>query len=154
MNLVIGLLLFLSSSGQQPPIDLENVPLPVLKCLKGTGNTLEVNRRINPFYLRGDFNGDRRMDFVFLVQDRKSKKEGFAFCFAGSAKGHIVGAGKPIALEGGILGDDFSELDNWGVAEGWSTKPKRDGVYVAKAEAGSAVLIWNGRRIIWQQTSI
>lgn len=154
MKLVVWLLISVFGAGQQPPVDLENVPLSVLKCLEVTRDTLDVNRRINPFYLRGDFNGDGRQDFVVWVQDRNSKKEGFAFCFSGGAKPQLVGAGNPIALEGGILGDDFSELDNWGVAEGWSTKPKRDGVYVAKAEAGSAVLIWNGRKIVWQQTSI
>lgn len=153
MNLVIVLFLLFRPE-QQVPVDLDNVPLPVSKCLRETGKVLDINRRINPFYLRGDFDGDRKTDFVVFVQDRQSRKEGFAFCFASNPKAQIVGAGKPIAVEGGILGDDFSATDVWGVSEGWSTKPKRDGVYVAQSEAGSAVLVWNGRRIVWQQTSI
>ena len=127
MNLVIALLL-LFVAAQQPPVELDNVPLPVSKCLRGNGKALDINRRVNPFYLRGDFDGDRKTDFVVLVQDRQSKKEGFAFCFAGNPKAHIVGAGNSIAVEGGILVDNFSELDIWGVADGWSLKPLRDGV--------------------------
>ena len=153
MNFVIGLLILLSSSGQQPPVDLENVPLVVSKCLQGNGK-LEISRRINPFYLRGDFNGDGRFDVVVLIQDRGSKKEGFAFCLTGSTGAHVVGAGNPITLEGGITRDDLAAFDVWGVAPAWSKKPTRDVVYLEQAEAGSGMLIWNGRRIIWQQTSI
>lgn len=154
MNLVISFLLFLSGSAQQPPVDLENVPLPVSKCLQASDKTVEISRRINPFYLRGDFNGDGRSDFVILVQEQESKKKGFAFCFAGSMKAHIVGAGNPIALEGGITRDDLSAFDVWGVASAWSKSPARDAVYLEQAEAGSGMLIWNGRKMIWQQTSI
>ena len=154
MNLVISFLLFLSGSAQEPPVDLENVPLPVSKCLQASGKTLEISRRINPFYLRGDFNGDGRSDFVVLVQHRESKKKGFAFCFAASMKAHIVGAGNPIPLEGGSTRDDLSAFDVWGVASAWSKSPIRDAVYLEQAEAGSGMLIWNGRKIVWQQTSI
>jgi hypothetical protein len=154
MSFVIGLLLLLSSFEQQSPVDLENVPLPVSKCLQVSGKNLEISRRINPFYLRGDFDGDGRSDFVVLVQGRSSRKEGFAFCFAGSAKAHVVGAGTAIALEGGITRDDLAAFDVWGVAPAWSKRPRRDAVYLEQAEAGSGMLIWNGRTIIWQQTSI
>lgn len=46
MNLVISFLLFLSGSAQQPPVDLENVPLPVSKCLQASDKTVEISRRI------------------------------------------------------------------------------------------------------------
>ena len=110
---------------------------------------------MNPFYLRGDFNGDGQLDYVVLVQERGSEKQGFAFCFAGAKKKpYIVGAGTAIALEGGVRGDDLSAFDLWGIAESWSIKPKKDALYLARAESGSGVLIWNGTRMVWRQLAI
>lgn len=154
MDLVISLFLLLTISEQKPPVDLENVPLPISRCLQASPKNLEISRRMNPFYLRGDFNGDGRSDFVVLVQDRKSEKAGFAFCFDRSTGAHVVGAGVPIALEGGVKGDDLAVFNVWGVAAAWSKSPKRDAVYLEQAESGSGMLIWNGQKIIWQQTSI
>jgi len=57
-------------------------------------------------------------------------------------------------MEGGMLIDDIDGLDVWGVEEAWSKNPKRDALYLARAEAGSGVLIWNGRRMIWHQLGI
>lgn len=155
MRIVLYILFLCAIQGQQPPVDLDNVPTPILGCLQPEANRLEISRRMNPFYLRGDFNGDGKSDYVVLVQDRKSGKQGVAFCFAGiKRKTYIVGAGNAIALEGGVRRDDLSAFDLWGVAEAWSKNPKRDALYLAKAESGSGILIWNGTRMVWRQTAI
>jgi hypothetical protein len=155
MKILSGILLLLTIQGQLPPVELDNVPTLISKCLQTKADRLEISRRMNPFYLRGDFNGDGRLDYVVLVQERKSEKQGFAFCFAGANKRpHIVGAGIAIALEGGVPGDDFTLINLWGVAESWSRNPKRDALYLATAESGSGVLIWNGTRMIWSQLGI
>jgi hypothetical protein len=146
---------FLIFQTQQPPVDLDNIPAPVAECLKAESERLEISRRINPFYLRGDFDGDGQLDYVVLVQHRKSEKQGFAFCFASNKrKPHIVGAGTSIALEGGVRRDDLAAFDLWGVAEAWSKQPKKDALFLAKAESGSGILLWNGTRMVWRQTAI
>ena len=65
-----------------------------------------------------------------------------------------MAAGNAIALEGGVHGNDFTGLDVWGVAEAWSKNPKRDALYLEKAESGSGVFIWNGTRMVWPQLGI
>lgn len=155
MNIALALVFFLISSDQEPPVNLDNTPGAISRCLSSVSRSMEISRRLNPFYLRGDFDGDRLIDYVVVVQQRKSGKSGFAFCFGGSGRQpYIVAAGNPIRLEGGIPADDLSSIDVWGVADSWSTKPKRDALYLAQAEAGSGLLIWNGKRMVWQQTSI
>ncbi len=155
MKVLFGIFLLFAIQGQKPPVDLDNVPTSILECLQPETDRLEISRRMNPFYLRGDFNGDGQLDYVVLVQDRKSGKQGFAFCFAGTKmKAYIVGAGNSIALEDGVRRDDLSTFDLWGVAESWSKKPKKDALYLARAESGSGILIWNGTRMIWRQTAI
>ena len=57
-----------------PPVEIDNVPFPVSKCLQPEADRLEISRRMNPFYLRGDFNGDGKLDYVVLVKERKSGK--------------------------------------------------------------------------------
>jgi hypothetical protein len=155
MKVLLSLFFLFTIQFQEPIVDFDNVPTPILKCLQPESHRFEVSRRMNPFYLRGDFNGDGKLDYVVLVQERKSGKQGVAFCFAGAKrKAYVVAAGNAIALEGGILGDDFSDFDVWVVEEAYSKNPKRDALFLEKAEAGSGVLIWNGRRMVWRQLGI
>src|SRR5262249_6198198 len=124
-------------------------------CLQPEADRLEISRRMNPFYLRGDFNGDGKLDYVVLVQERKSGKQGVAFCFVGTKrKAYVVWAGNAIAMEEGMPDDDIDGVDVWGVAEVWSKNPKRDALYLARAKSASGVLIWNGTRMVWRQLSI
>src|SRR5262245_17199395 len=148
MMVLLSLSFLFTTQFQGPPVEIDNVPFTISACLQPETSRFEVSRRMNPFYLRGDFNGDGKLDYVVLVQERKSEKLGVAFCFAGTnKKAYVVAAGNSIALEGGFLGDDFSDFDVWGVAESWAIKPKKDALYLARAESGSGVLIWNGRRM-------
>jgi hypothetical protein len=155
MKALLSLFFLITTQFQGPPVDLDNVPTPISECLQPESNRFEVSRRMNPFYLRGDFNGDGKLDYVVLVQERKSGKQGVAFCFVGAKrKAYVVWAGNAIAMEGGISIDDIDGLDVWGVDEAWSKNPKRDALYLARAESGSGVLIWNGRRMVWRQLGI
>lgn len=155
MRVLMSLFFLITTQLQGLPIDFDNVPVPISECLQSKAARLEISRRMNPFYLRGDFNGDGRLDYAVLVQERKSEKLGIAFCFAGAnKKPHIVGAGIAIALKGSITGNDFSSFDVWGIAESWAIKPKRDALYLARTESGSGVLIWNGKRMVWRQLII
>lgn len=155
MKTLLSLLLFFVIQDLKVPVDLENTPVPALKCLETEADRIEISRKINPFYLRGDFDGDGKPDYVLLVQDRKSKKQGYAFCFAGAnSKPYIVGAGNLIEVEGGISVDDFSSMDLWGIVQYKSKKPNRDALYLAQSESGKGLLVWNGKRMVWHQIDI
>jgi len=108
---------------------------------------------MNPFYLRADFDGAGRTDYVVLITEITSRKEGFAFCFGNGRKPQIVGAGVEIAVEGGVRGDDFAVFNVWGIAGGCGAA-KHECLFIEQAEAGSGFLIWNGQRCVWKQGAL
>ena len=112
---------------------------------------------LNPFYQRGDFDGDGRPDYAVLVRHARTGKRGIAFVHRASAAVHVVGAGTSI----GNGGDDLSWMDAWRVLErgagsrgaggGAPPKLRGDGLVVEKTESASAVLWWDGQRYRWSQ---
>lgn len=117
---------------------------------------IEVSARMNPFVLRGDFDGDGKGDLAVLVKNKDSKKEGIAFLFRQKTAPLIVGAGH--ALSSG--GDDFAWLEVWQVEDKGSLqhsyhekslKLKTDGIVVAKEGSASALIYIKGGKAFWQQ---
>jgi hypothetical protein len=114
----------------------------------------ELSHRVNPFYLRGDFNGDGKIDIAVLVKQRSTGKIGIAIINGATEKVTVLGAGTGI----GNGGDDFEWMDSWEMyskdrmANGTSG-PKLRGaaLLVSKSEAASALIYWNGRRYVWRQ---
>lgn len=149
----LALMLHWAISLQLPPVAHDNVPAIVSSCLMTGGRGIEVDRRMNPFYLRGDFDGDGRPDFAVLVRNDVSGKQGFTFCLSTRPKNPIlVGAGTAVAMEGGRAVDHFPLIDVWGVAV--LRGSRREALYLEKAEAGSGYFSWNGRGIVWTQLGI
>ena len=114
----------------------------------------ELSFRINPFHLRGDFNGDGKIDVAALVKQRSTGKLGIAIIHGATGKVTILGAGTAI----GNGGDDFEWMDSWEiyskdrVATGRNVpKLRGDALVVSKSEAASALIYWNGKRYIWLQ---
>lgn len=113
--------------------------------------------KINPFYLRGDFDGDGQSDIAVLIEQVASKKLGIAVFHFGTKAVHILGAGTPF----GNGGDNFAWMDLWRIhrhgPESKRTKAGEPGrlsgevLYVGKSEAASALISWNGRRYQWHQ---
>ena len=112
---------------------------------------------VNPFYVQGDFDGDRRLDTAILVKERKSGKIGIAVVLASAAKAHIIGAGRPA----GSGGDDFAWLDAWyayprrevGRGAGEASPPtlRGDALWVEKTESANAIIFWDGTSFRWYQ---
>jgi len=120
------------------------------------GKDCELSFHMNPFYLRGDLNGDGKTDIAFLMKQSSTGKLGIAIISGATDKVTVVGAGNAI----GNGGDDFEWMDTWQVyskgraiqeAEGSVPCLRGDALLVAKSEAASALIYWNGKRYAWFQ---
>ena len=74
----------------------------------------EISYRMNPFYLRGDFNRDDKIDVAILVKQRSTGKIGIAIINGANDKVTILRAGTSI----GNGGDDFEWMDSWEPIQG------------------------------------
>jgi hypothetical protein len=75
----------------QNQINSDNIPDEVRSCLK-TNLELEINSKMNPFLISGDFDGDGFTDFAVQVKTKKDQRKGILVCFAKRAA-VVVGAG-------------------------------------------------------------
>jgi len=105
-----------------------------------------IDPRINPWYLRGDFDGDGKPDAALLVKHKGSGKSGIAIVHGGATPLAVLGAGKAF----GNGGDEFSWQDAWYVVP----DPARSGseaLAIVRTESGGGLAHWNGKRYVWQQ---
>lgn len=117
----------------------------------------DLNSKINPFYLRGDFNGDNSMDYAILVVDKSSNKTGIAVVFKPGTY-ELIGAGK--SLKNRQM-DDFWWMDAWtvytdravdiGVGETEQLNLDSDAILAIKTESSSGIIYWNGTEFLWYQ---
>ena len=130
----------------------------------------DVSSKLNPFYLRGDFDGDGIPDYAVLVVNRTTKVAGIAMVRSRAKHIEVLGAGgiklKVAATEDGspsYLLDDFGWLDAWHVERkqrlrftSWGkpvTPMVAEGIVVEKAEAAAALIYWDGKQYRWLQMS-
>jgi hypothetical protein len=140
--------------GSQSEPSSFNVPDKIERCLKPVANQYKISGRINPFYLRGDFDGDGKPDYAVLIVNRKGER-GIAVCRAAAHAPEIIGAGTALNKMA-----DF-DFDAWmifekgpvqrGVGEGPPPRLQGDGVSVLWSESASALLYWDGARFRWYQ---
>ena len=107
------------------------------------GTRYELVQKLEPSFYVGDFNGDRKSDVALLIKEKTTAKVGIAIIGGGERMIKIVGAGKSF----GNGGDDFSWMDAWSIRH----SGKVDRLYVAKSEAASALICWDGSKYKWQQ---
>ncbi|HYO84758.1 MAG TPA: hypothetical protein VES20_25375 [Bryobacteraceae bacterium] len=146
-----------------PSPDEWMIPQPIRRQVARELRTgYRVVAHLNPFYLRGNLNGDARSDYVLLIEEKSSCKIGVAV-FLTKASGytlHILGAGKPLPSASSI-GDDFSFVDAWQIHEKGPVSPgatnavpprfSGDAVLVEKTESASGLIYWTGRTFGWYQ---
>ena len=143
-------------------IDL-NLPQGVLKRFESEGflKRYDLSDKVNPFYLRGDFDGDGIPDYAILVISRSTKQIGIAIVRSGAKKIEVLGAGGINLQDGSVK--DFAWMDVWAVERkqklepnDWN-KPIRpmvgEGIDVEKSESASALIYWDGKQYRWFQTS-
>jgi hypothetical protein len=148
------LLLLVSTLTSAADVSTFNIPEPVAGCLKPVSAKYKISGRINPFYLRGDFDGDGRPDYVVLITN-PSGERGIAICRAASHAADIIGAGVVLNKLA-----DFN-FDAWmvfpkgpvekGAGEGPPPRLLGDAISIIWSESASALLYWDGRKFRWYQ---
>jgi len=149
-----------SDLGQSPAADatvhLHDIPEVINRAVTNglLAKEYELSFHINPFYLRGDFNGDGKADIAVLIKQRSTGKLGIAIIDGATDNVTVLGAGNVI----GNGGDDFEWMDSWEIysrdrVTGGKSVPhlRGDALLVGKSEAASALIYWNGKRYTWFQ---
>jgi hypothetical protein len=118
----------------------------------------KINRDLNPFYLRGDFDGDKKADYALAVTESRTGKKGFLIYHTGTRKHFLVGAGKTI-LNG--YGDNYWMIDAWevshdkvvgqGVTELKPPKLIGEAILAQKLESSIGLIYWDGKAYRWYQ---
>jgi hypothetical protein len=145
-----------------PAIFNESVPEVIGKEITRDDfrSVFQIDDRINPFYLTGDFDGDGKSDYAFLVVRRHENKRGFFVILSSTHTTQILGAGKAIKYGGGNSDDlNFNawvprRLKNIDLEDGGLSpqrKARQDGILVSKVESASGIYYWNGKSFRWIQ---
>jgi hypothetical protein len=121
--------------------------------------TYRINKDLNPFYLRGDFDGDKKMDYALAVVEIKTDKKGILIYHSGTKMHFILGAGHQI--RDGYESDDMNWMDAWnvhdkkdvelGVGETKIIKLKGEAIHADKLESSSGLIYWDGKEYRWYQ---
>lgn len=129
------------------------LPERLVLCMEAIPRAVVVSSEINPFYLRGDFDGDGKADYAFLVNS--GNNQGIAVCLARETSPRIVGASQSFD---GTLDLRF---DHWavfpmqpverGVEESEPPSLRGEAILVLVIEAGSGLIYWDGRDFQWYQ---
>jgi hypothetical protein len=147
------------AESQTPDAQSPHIPEAVERTIihGSLAKKYELAFRLNPSYLRGDFNADDKIDVAVLVKQRATRKTGIAIIDGVTNKVTILGAGTVI----GNGGDDFEWMDTWQVyskergrhaaSETGAPLLRGDALLVGKSEAASALIYWNGKRYAWLQ---
>jgi len=143
--------------GQSQALDF-NVPDELRECMAPLRHIYDFSSRINPFYLRGDFDGDGKADYAVLILSKPHHDDGIAICLSSLHKAEIIGAGVEFYK---WKTKSFGDFDAWhvhpkssvgrGVGEGPPPKLVGEAILVEKAEAWSGLLYWDGNRFLWYQ---
>jgi len=118
-----------------------------------------IRTDLNPFYLRGDFDGDKKQDYALSIVEKNTDKKGILVYHTGTNTHYIVGAGR--SLSNGNGGDDYNWMDAWkvyvdkeveiGVGETTKITLKGEAILAIKVESASGLIYWTGREYKWYQ---
>jgi hypothetical protein len=122
-------------------------------------NAYSIRMDLNPFFLKGDFDGDKKQDYALSIVERKTNKKGILICHTGTNRHYIIAAGKP--LNNGS--DDYNWMDAWkvyphknvemGVGEEEKITLTGEAILAMKLESGSGLIYWTGKNYKWYQQS-
>ena len=115
----------IAAAGDTLPWNVPRVLEPVISTSSFKA-AYEIGTWLNPFYLRGDFDGDGLPDYALLVIHRGDGKKGIVVWLSSRAKSGlaVVGAGTEFGAGGG-------HSDNWDFFDAWQVYEKRTAGQVA-----------------------
>ena len=154
--LVIGLSTFLSSSDHHQIL----VPIRIRTCLESPRlKAYKIDSRVNPYYLRGDFDGDNKPDLaVMIVGRRNNGPTGLAIC-QGNGATFVLGAGTEPKFST-KQGDDFLS-SNWEVlthdefhkflSDSRLGERAKGEVIALNWEDGTGYIYWDGNQYQWTE---
>jgi hypothetical protein len=120
----------------------------------------EIDGSINPFYLRGDFDGDGIPDYAVRIRSVQDHKTGIAIWLTSRKNFTILGAGVTFKMNDYTI-TDFQDLNTWqvygkgpvapGVEAGSPPRLRTEAILAGKSESASGLIYWNGRIFVWYQ---
>ncbi len=155
ISLLCVILLGRQAASSSSDVSQFNIPEAVHSCFKTFSSRYRISGRINPFYLRGDFDGDGKADYAVLVTDLRKGERGIVVCLSSAKSAIVLGAGVP-----------FNELTDlsceaWmvypqgpverGVGEGPPPTLRGDAISINWPESASALAYWDGKKFRWYQ---
>lgn len=143
-------------------IDEENLPSEIGMAMElgPFAQSYVIDGSVNPFYLRGDFDGDGKPDYAVRVRSKSRRDVGFAFWLSSQKKIIVIGAGLPFKLSGQTA-TSLEVLNTWtvyprgpvdrGVASGPPPHLIGEAILAGKRESASGLIYWNGKSFVWYQ---
>ena len=143
-------------------IPSENIPQQ-LSLQLGTGQfakLYDLDASINPFYLRGDFDGDGKTDYAIRIKSIATHEAGIAIWMSSRHRFVVLGASRPFKMNDGTI-TDFRDLDVWqvygrrpvekGVDAGPPPRLLAEAILAGKSESASGLIYWTGHSFRWYQ---
>lgn len=126
----------------------------------------QLSDKINPFYLRGDLDGDGKPDYAILVVAKNTNGRFVVICRTGSKdieimtdrdKSTVFDPMRPVSSKA-----NFNWMDAWQIAQrqdleknglNEETPPpmKGEGILAEKTESASVIIYWTGKTYHWYQ---
>lgn len=150
-----------AAPNHEVPFRWDDMP-PKLRELFGAppmASRYDPSDRINPFYLRGDFDGDGKPDYAVLIKAKSHGKLGFAVWLNARTTPIILGAGRRVRYGSGL--EEDLDFDVWRVTSpsqfdrsSFVDQPEGirwDCIYVQKGEGASGIYFFKGGSFHWLQ---
>ncbi|MDR5727554.1 MAG: hypothetical protein RB191_09020 [Terriglobia bacterium] len=159
---VLVIFAFFSSRSWSQDVEIENVPDEVLEAVElgQFAQTYSIDGSMNPFYLRGDFDGDGKADYAIRIKSKATQESGIAIWLSSLHKLIVLGAGIQFKVSG-FVNTNLDFLNTWevygkrpverGVESGPPPHLIGEAILAGKRESASGLIYWNGKSFVWYQ---